>query len=172
MLKLITSFRELPVTDIIRVYAQSIDICSKENYPNMPTGQQQLLAEQDFITYLRNDFFPNGGIYALWQIGGRCVAAMRLVPYRDALLLAGLETEPQCRNKGYATALIGAAFSSLAEKNPITVYSHIDKKNDISLAVHKKCGFKRNLEYGVFIDGSVSYSFCTMKCDIGGSSLT
>lgn len=167
MLKLITSFRELPVTDVIRVYAQSIDIFGKENYPNMPGGQQQLLAEQDFITYLRNDFFPSGGIYALWQIDGRCKAAMRLVPYGHGLLLAGLETEPQCREKGYATALIGAAFSLLAEKNPITVYSHIDKKNDISLAVHKKCGFKRSLEYAVFIDGSVSYGFCTMICNIG-----
>ena len=90
----------------------------------------------------------------------RYVSAARLEPYRDGLLLEALETAPELRGRGYAAALLRNMLESAPGTGP--VYSHVDKKNAASLAVHRACGFRRILEHAVYADGSVLASACTL----------
>ena len=117
-------------------------------------GEAGLLqAEQDFYQYLRETFFATeGAVYALWEVSGKYVSALRLEPYKDGLLLAALETAPRERRKGYAQCLIQAVLVELAGKK---IYSHVDKDNVPSLTVHEKCGFRKISDSATYIDGSV-----------------
>ena len=123
--------------------------------------QQLYLAEQDFYQYLRECFFAvPGAFYAVWVEHDRYVSALRMEPYKDGLLLEALETAPEHRQKGYATALIRAA---LQKAGSVKVYSHVSKKNVPSWKTHEVCGFQKILDYAVYADGSVlrsSVTFC------------
>lgn len=113
-------------------------------------------AEQDFYQYLRECFFKTpGAVYCVWQEGSVYVSALRLEPYRDGLVLAGLETPPDRRNQGYAAALIRAVQSWLVEQGRGILYSHISHRNGASIGVHQKCGFRKILDHAVYVDGSV-----------------
>ena len=93
---------------------------------------------------------------------GKYICALRLEPYCDGLLLEALETAPAYRRRGYAEKLILAAIAHFAGKK---LYSHVSKRNVPSLCVHEKCGFRRILEYAVYIDGSVNQRSCTLCLD-------
>lgn len=122
--------------------------------------RQLELAEQDFYQYLREVFFPvPGAVYCIWQEENAYVSALRLEPYRDGLLLEALETAPGERRRGYAEALIRAVLERFA---PTKIYSHVGKRNYPSLKTHEKCGFRRALDYAVYVDGSVNRHCCTL----------
>ena len=98
---------------------------------------------------------------AVWAPEGAYQAVLRLEPYADGLLLSGLETAPGSRRRGFAKALIEAVVEKLDNDGKTIVYSHVDKQNFASLAVHASCGFERTKEYAVYSDGSVLHSSCT-----------
>jgi RimJ/RimL family protein N-acetyltransferase len=75
------------------------------------------------------------------------------------MLLEALETAPEQRKKGYATALIRAA---LAQVGTVKIYSHVGKRNEASLKTHISCGFRRISEQAVYADGSVNDRCCTL----------
>ena len=75
------------------------------------------------------------------------------------MLLEALETAPEQRRKGYATALIRAA---LAQVGTVKIYSHVGKRNEASLKTHIACGFRRISEQAVYADGSVNDRCCTL----------
>ncbi len=111
--------------------------------------------------YLLNVFFQtSGAILALWEQEGRYVSGLRLEPYRDGLLLAGLLTAPDQRRKGHARQLIQAVQEKLGAGGKL--YSHVDKKNAASLAVHQKCGFRIIKDCARYLDGSVDLKCCTL----------
>ncbi len=160
MLLILGSMKELDYSALAQVYAESLINCGHMDYPALPLGQQLQRAEQDFATYLREDFFPGGGQYAVWQKAGKYVSALRLLPHQDGLLVAGLETAPDARNRGYAKALLEGVRQSVA----VPLYSHVDKKNGPSLAVHLGCGFRKISDSAKLLDGSVSHRICTLCC--------
>lgn len=133
-------------------------------FPEEPENQWPLLAEQAFYQYLKECFFAvENAVYAVWIENNKYVSAARLEPYRDGLLLEALETAPNQRGKGYATALLMAIRDEFSHQK---IYSHVGKKNVASLKTHEKCGFHRILEYGVYADGSVTDSSCTFCSQI------
>ena len=151
MLRVITKMGQLPFGALKRIYLHSNTQAANADYPNRPDGLLQ--AEMDFYDYLRNDFFRvEGAYYCLWEIDGKPVSALRLEPYRDGLLLTGLETDPEQRGKGYAGALMAAAL----ERVDKPVYSHIERNNLASVRAHEKCGFEKVTNFAVLLDGSVS----------------
>ena len=163
MLRIIKRAKELPFDSIMYVYSQSIQENGSVDYPHLTADQQVINAEQDFYQYLKEIFFATpGAFYALWTPEGRCTAAVRFEHYRDGLLLEGLETAPEARGRGYAKALLQASLDYLREDGQQVIYSHVDKENAPSLAVHQACGFQRILEHAVYIDGSVSQKACTL----------
>ena len=159
MLQWISAMRDLNFGQLMAVYEESNRDNGAEFWPDSPEGQQILSAEQDFYQYLRESFFKTeGASYAVWCENGKYVSALRLEPYQDGLLLAALETAPEHRQKGYAAALIRAVLEHMEGTK---VYAHIHKRNIPSMCTHESCGFRRVLEYAVYIDGSVRRDSCT-----------
>lgn len=163
MLRLITSLDKLPFSALMVIYETSNRENGRQNYPHLGEFAQIQEAEQDFYTYLKAFFRQENSFYALWEVNGICVSALRSEPYADGYLIAALETMPNCRNQGYGTALLQAVVRYLTEGNKLPVYSHIHKTNTPSLMVHRRAGFREFLRYAKFADGSVSQKAVTMQ---------
>lgn len=145
----------------LEVYAQESRREGAERYPEEPEARQIQLAEEDFRGYLTEVFFPTpGACCAVWEAEGRYVSALRLEPYQDGLLLEGLTTHPGVRRKGYASALVKAVQ---ALPGVTVLYSHVDKDNRPSLALHDTLGFQVISRQARFIDGSVTSHALTLR---------
>lgn len=163
MLILARRFREISFGQLMEVYMESNLIQSRAHYPDDPYRHGLLEAEQYFYTYLCDVFFKTpGALYAIWEEKGKYVSALRLEPFKDGLLLAGLETHPDHRSRGYAERLIQEVQNRLTELGTAKLYSHCDKSNTASLHVHQKCGFQILSDYAAFIDGSINRRAVTM----------
>ena len=159
MLLIATSIRQLRFGELMEVYADS-NTEKASDWPNLPHGYALTLAEQDFRQYLDEVFFrTSGAICALWEESGKYVSVLRLEPYKDGLLLEGLETHPDHRKKGYAAKLVTAVQQQLGS---VKMYSHVSKRNTASLKTHEKCGFLQISDHAVYINGSVDYRCCTL----------
>ena len=159
MLIIAKSLRDLRFSELMQVYGQSNREAAQE-WKNLPPMFALELAEQDFRQYLQEVFFRTpGAVCCIWEESGRYVSALRLEPYKDGLLLAGLETAPDCRRQGYGEALIRAVQQHLGIGK---LYSHVDKRNTASLRIHEKCGFQVISDCAVYISGSVDYRCCTL----------
>ena len=148
MVKIIRSLRDLDIAQLKNVYAESLNC-----------GKDLLAAQQDFYGELAHFFKEPSAYYAILQSEGDYVAALRVEPYRDGVIIAGLETAPTHRRMGYAKKLLSAVVQQMP--SGVMIYSHVDKKNQPSISVHAACEFERKLEHAVFLDGSVSTKFCT-----------
>ena len=171
MLRVCKKLSDLKFGQLMAVYEEGNRENGQELYPDLPQPQQMMLAEQEFYSYLRDVFFRTiDACYCLWVVDGRYVSALRLEPYRDGLLLEALETMPDKRGKGYAASLICAVqqFPDLAGRK---IYSHVGKRNEISLKTHRSCGFEITSDRAVYIDGSVNdrcYTLCYV-CKLAGA---
>ncbi len=160
MLKIVKKLADLDFGQLMEVYREGNLENGRELWPELTESQQIFRAEQDFYSYLREDFFTRpGAYYALWVLDGRYVSALRMESYRDGFLLEALETVPEMRRKGYAGALMGEV---LANSEPGKIYSHVKKTNVSSLFVHEKCGFQRISQQAIYIDGSADSRCCTL----------
>ena len=160
MLRFAKKREELNFAQLMEVYEEGNRENGAEFWPDLSENEQLLRAEQEFADYLRTDFFKvKGAYYALWEEDGAYVSALRLEPFRDGMLLEGLETRLDCRRKGYATRLLQAVLELERRK----IYSHVSRKNKASLHTHEKCGFQKISDCARYIDGSVSagaVTFC------------
>lgn len=153
MLKVVRSMAELPFGKLMEIYAQSNCECGFQ-WGSEPDARRLQLAEQDFYAYLRQCFFTlPDSVYFLWEEQGDLVSAVRCESYCDGVLLAALETAPDKRNQGYATALVKAVLNCLEDKK---VYVHIHRDNSASVAVHLHCGFVKMKRGARLLDGSYS----------------
>ena len=158
MLQLITSFSGISFSKLLPVYRQSLTERAQAYASRGNLAEQ--LAEEDFYQYLRWEFFSvPGARYAIWQEEEAYLSAARLEPYRDGLLLSGLETHPDYRGKGIAKAFLRALFSQEMQR---PVYSHVDKKNLPSLRAHQALGFVCISDQAAYLDGSVDSRCCTL----------
>lgn len=143
------------------VYWESNMQSGSEHYGDFSNDRQLLEAEQYFYQFLIEFFKVKGAVYCIWSENGCYQSALRLEPYRDGLLLEGLETAPQSRNRGFAKKLLRSTIDYL---KIYKIYSHIAKTNIISQRTHISCGFTELSDYAVYIDGSVdSHASTYMK---------
>lgn len=149
------SLRDLSFGALMHLYEEDNLIRGRRYWPDESEPRQMALAEADAYGGLQEFFRQPGGTQYIWQDGGRYVAALRLEPYRDGLLLTGLSTDPADRGKGHATALLRAVLS---ERGNTRIYSHIFHDNAPSIHVHKKCGFLKISDTASFLEGTVSVS--------------
>ncbi|MBQ8880855.1 MAG: GNAT family N-acetyltransferase [Oscillospiraceae bacterium] len=146
MLKLIFSMAELDAEQLLDVYKE-------HNWD-----------EVDFLSYLREDFFCQpGAFYAIWSEDAIYKSAVRLESYRDGLLLHSLETAPADRRKGYGYQLLSYLSDYLRTTECKAVYSHIEKHNKASLALHMKCGFEIISDSATYLDGTVTQYSNTLR---------
>ena len=160
MLKWMKTMKELDFGKLMAVYAEGNQENAADQYSHLPQGQAVMQVEQDFYQYLREVFFStDGASYAVWEENGVYIAALRLEPFRDGLLLNALETTPEYRRRGYAKKLITAVLEALPETK---IYSHVSKTNAASLRTHEACGFQKIFDHATYLDGSVLRSSCTL----------
>lgn len=157
MLKIVDKFRDLDMQALMNIYIQSCEENGRRDHRRLSACEQVLRAQEDMYEYLRCSFFDTPGAFcALWAPQGKYVSALRVEPYRDGVVLAALETAPEVRGRGCAKALVAHVLQYLSGTGIKKVYSHIDRSNAASLAVHESCGFQKILDHAVYLDGSVS----------------
>lgn len=160
MLKIAKSMKELSFHKLMEIYIEDNLEKAAEEWPNEPEGVGLEFAEQDFFQYLKQVFFTEpGAVYAIWEVEGAYVSALRMERYKDGLLMEALGTAPAERRKGYAAALVQAVQNRVGKTK---LYSHVHKSNLPSLKLHEACGFQRIQEYAVYIDGSFNHHCCTL----------
>ena len=165
MLKIAKTLQQLNFSSLMDIYIEGNVENGRYNYPEMSAQEQLREAEQDFYQYLQSVFFrQEDSYYAIWEADGCYRSALRLEPYADGLLLCALETAPESRRQGYASALIKAVLEHLSARGSGVVYSHVSKRNVPSLKVHEKCGFEIIKDHAVYSDGSVLNSHVTLAC--------
>ncbi len=155
LLQIITSSKLLDFGQIMQVYRQSIEKFGREDYPDLDENRQVLEAEQDFYLYLKTFLKDPDSYFFVWVSEGKYVSAVRVEPYRDGVLIAGMETAPESRRKGYAKQLLCGTVQYLKNNHIYKIYSHIHKDNIPSVKTHLSCGFVRSADYAAYIDGSV-----------------
>lgn len=164
MLRIHHSLRGLDFGALMEIYKEGNSENAAEFYPDADPNAGVLRVEQDFYQYLNEIFFPTkDAVCAVLEYEGTPVSALRLEPYRDGLLLEALETHPDHRRKGHAKALILLVLEYLRQNGTVSVYAHVNKKNELSLRTHISCGFYRISEHAVYIDGSVNSRCCTLE---------
>ena len=124
------------------------------------------MAEQDFYYDVCSFFRIDGAFLFVRLEGDTYVTAARIEPYMDGYLLAGLETDPAFRSRGYAKQLIMSLIGFLREIDCKCLYSHVDTTNYASLAAHYACGFQKKYDYAKCIDGTVSSKSITLYTSI------
>ena len=161
MLRIVKNMRDLSFGALMEVYRESNTENGMEFWPEEAPWRQLQLAEERFYEYLRYDFFSApGSFYALWEVAGKPMSALRLEPYRDGMLMEAQETHPAYRRMGYAARMIRAVQEACPN---VKIYSHVGKRNKASLITHERCGFRRISDQAVYADGSVnsrSYTLC------------
>lgn len=166
MLLIAEKLHQLHFGKLMEVYAEGNRENGAHYYPNLSENRRILEAEQDFYRYLKDVFFAtDGAFYAVWEENGQYFCALRLEPYRDGLLIEAVETAPEHRRKGYACRLMQEVFQYLGKG---VVYVHIDKGNIPSTKLHEKMGFLKELDYAVYIDGSVHQGSRTYRLELDG----
>ena len=156
MLLIMKRLEELDFSALMDVYIEG----NREKAEEYGDGGL-LQAEREFFDYLREDFFrQKDAFYAVWQVAGQYVSALRLEPYGDGWLLEALETAPNHRKQGYAKALMAEVLDMMGES---IVYSHESRRNEASLRTHYACGFQKYLDHVVYLDGSVSNRAITLR---------
>lgn len=153
MLTIISNAEQLPYSQVMCVYEQSIRESAKKNHRNCCSMQQLLNAEQDLYAYLQDVLEQKLAVLAFWTDNNKFVSALCLEKYRDGLLLTALETAPRERGKGYASMLVSCVVDQFSD---CKIYSHIADNNLTSISVHLKCGFQKISSSAVFLDGSQS----------------
>lgn len=150
----------LSFSKLMSVYEESNCNVSKERYAHLDRKAAILSAEQDFYAFLADVFFQTENArYAILEVEGNYCSAVRIEPYRDGLLLTGLETAPAHRSFGQGKRLVEDVIAKWA----LPVYSHVAKDNAASLKLHMGCGFCVVEDYAVFLDGSrteAAYTLC------------
>lgn len=160
MLQLYYRFTGAQTDRLMTLYREGNRENAAYYYPDLSAEQGLLRAREDFCRYLREDFFRvPGGVYCIWEEDGAWVSGLRLEPWEDGLLLEALETDPDFRRQGYGRRLLRAVQDQWAHER---IYSHVNKKNRPSLAVHAQCGFKLWKDTARLLDGTVSAGCCTL----------
>ena len=140
----------------------STDGLSLHQMVQIYSGSMHAYEQRAYEAYLCNEFFTvRGALCAVWEDAGAYVCALRLEPFKDGLLVTGLETMPAQRRKGFAGRLLSGVIQYLKDTGPVNLYSHIERKNIPSIRVHTSCGFSLHLDCAVFLDGSASRNYNT-----------
>lgn len=130
---------------LMAIYAES----NRENigyfFPELKDeklGVQKV--EEQFVAFMKTDFFSEKDhCYYILSVDDEWVAAMRFIRLAEhSYFLEALETKPEQRRKGYATALFTRVIRKHRPEGSFTVKSIVSKHNEASLAFHEKVGFK------------------------------
>lgn len=115
----------------------------------------------DLILDIETSIKMHDGSLYFWEEDGYRISALRVEPYQDGYLLFDLATMISRRRLGYGSQLVRSVLSEYRMKNK-PIYVHIEKKNAVSLSLHKNLGFQICNDYGKLIDGTISHRYYTL----------
>ena len=137
-----TTLLEEDIPKLMAIYAEGNAENGAYFYPECSKVQGILRAEQDFIRFLREDFFSApGNVLYVWQTGGQWVSALRLTKRESFWFLEALETKPELRRQGFGKTLLQAVCHRLEQQGPVVIRDHVRKTNEASLETHRAAGF-------------------------------
>ncbi len=132
------------------VYPEGCIENAREKYPEREDLTEAIREEEDyFVGFLKRFMENERNQYYVWEVDGKWVSALRLTKLAGFYYLEALETAPEHRRNGYAAKLIDEVLAMLKTHGGVTIRSNVNKSNEASLATHKKCGFRIELENGV-----------------------
>ena len=159
MLQIFRNAKDINFDKLMPVYKQTNTHSAARNYPDEDAVKGLFRAEEAFEQYIREEFFSiSGAYYAVWEVNGYYVSALRMEPHQDGYLLSALETSLEQRRMGYAEGLV-LEVVAMSDK---PVYAHVFKSNRPSIALHKKCGFQQISDHAVLLDGTVTQKAVTL----------
>ena len=161
MLLIAKHISQINMTQLAYVYKESNRRQANEFRDDRPEGLRLLDAEMDLYEYLCEFLRDRNSFCAIWLENDRYVAAVRIEPFLDGMLLSGLETASAERGKGIAGRLLHEVVIFLAGHGYKKVYSHIARHNYSSVSVHVRNGFVKSLDYARCVDGSILRSMDT-----------
>lgn len=162
-MRVIKNMRELNFGALMEVYKDNPEIYGIADGTDR-NAENSFQTQQMFYHYLRDVFFRDPrAFYAVWDAERGYLAALRIEPYRDGVLIEALETAPEARGTGVASALLKALLVECRKLQFGKIYAHIRKDNAISLHLHQKCGFSIISESAVLVDGSFSSEYYTLR---------
>ncbi len=144
MLLRIESYAQLDERRLMDLYGESNMENADYFYPEMEDKTAALaLVEESFLRFLREDFLPKPeNTYWVLEQDGVYVSALRLTEVKPReLYLEALETHPDHRRQGLASALFREVFAALGEEGSFLIRDCVSKKNTASLKTHEKAGF-------------------------------
>lgn len=170
MLLRITDYKDIDERKLMDVYNESNFENTDYFYPNEKNKEVAVKSvEEGFLDYLKNDFFIiPGSTYWVLEENGVWISALRTNLISKGLYyIEALETRPDSRKKGYTTSLLNQIIETLKKEGPFRLCSCVSKKNEASLKVHQKCGFKIVSEDGYnyllndyeFMDYGLEYAY-------------
>lgn len=142
MLTEITRYEDLNQRALMGLYREDNEENTEYFYPGMDKSKALELVEKGFLDFLKTDFFNGVNTYYILEQNGRWVSALRLNLVRERFYyLEALETDPELRGRGYASALLTEVLEKLKKSGPFSVCDCVHKENAASVATHLKCGF-------------------------------
>ena len=159
MIKKFDNISQICFSELMRVYEEGNVDNAKIRYSNMDANAAVLQVEQDFYAYLEEVFFAaKDAKYYVLSENEKYLAALRIEPFENGVLLEGLETRPGFRCCGFAKQLVGRMLSEV----DCPVYSHVMKDNFPSLRTHYSCGFEKYSDTANMINGSINRDCFTL----------
>ncbi len=144
MLHVFFRYEDLDADKLMEVYAEGNTENARELYPELPPAAGLRRAEEDFLQFLREEFFTRPGpAYYVLEEDGIWRSALRLNRLEEGLYyLEALETRPEDRRRGFALRLLREVLAALRGRGlPFRLCDCVAKDNRPSLRVHELCGF-------------------------------
>lgn len=153
------NFSETELRSLMEIYREGNIENIPYFYPDCEDMQEGLRkVEEGFTNYIVNDFLNcPGNSYFILEDEGRWVSALRLYALEDCYYIEALETHPDYRRRGYGSALMDLVIGHLGRFGSFVLRDCVSKKNEASLATHRKCGFVIDSDPGKdYLDGSTN----------------
>lgn len=127
---------------LMAVYEESNGENAQDMFPDDSPEIARKKVHEGFGQYLDEFLADPQNTYYIWEEQGAYRSALRLTKLTDFYYMEALETAPDCRRNGYAEKLMNAVITYLKRAHNPVIRSCVSKKNEKSLAFHKKCGFR------------------------------
>lgn len=163
MLLVMRCISDVDIPQILPVYDETIGWMERKRYRGSLESAFGMSSQDRFTEDLCQFFEAPGSKFFVWTAQGKYVSAVRAEQFADGMLLSYLETDPVYRGKGYARSLVGAAVQYLEQNGHERIYSHIEKRNVVSMAVHMANGFQTIADHATLLDGTVSQKYYTLQ---------
>ena len=146
---------DLRINELAELYGSDLQVPWMDELPEESDDESLALLRAEFTVYLSARFFSKPEIlpgirpfYAVWEVGGKYVSALRVDVHSRGLSLEALCTAANERGKGYATELLKATAAHLAQLGHFDLYALVPKHGKPVKRILQSVGFIRILDYG------------------------